>query len=285
MQFIEVPHDGAVSSETRIGGLIALEPGRAARAIAESGVPTYTVMERGQASRAATNGSVRFTQSWRLDARLRGQELTERSRKKAATPQDDAVGDSRLPGTSDSDAAGRRPSGTPVHESADVMATLNDTPAWLQHGDGDARHDIVALSPPELDDGLALRHFLNERQFLRLLPLIHFLREVTSDLRWRPPPLRACFIFDDPNLHRESYGFLAYGAMAAHARRHGYHAAIATIPFDGWYASPRAVRTFAANRDHLSLLVHGNDHVQALLSRALLRIARLEKNRASRWRA
>ena len=147
----------------------------------------------------------------------------------------------------------------------------------LQHGDGDARHDIVALSPPELDDGLALRHFLNERQFLRLLPLIHFLREVTSDLRWRPPPLRACFIFDDPNLHRESYGFLAYGAMAAHARRHGYHAAIATIPFDGWYASPRAVRTFAANRDHLSLLVHGNDHVQALLSRALLRIARLEK--------
>jgi len=37
------------------------------------------------------------------------------------------------------------------------------------------------------------------------------------------PPLRACFVIDDPNLHWPSYGHLDYRRMAEHARRGGYH--------------------------------------------------------------
>ena len=66
-----------------------------------------------------------------------------------------------------------------------------------------------------------------------------------------------------------------FRALAADAEAVGYHAAFATIPLDGWYASRRAVELFNANKETLSLLIHGNDHVRRELGRPLGPAARI----------
>ena len=66
-----------------------------------------------------------------------------------------------------------------------------------------------------------------------------------------------------------------FRALAADAADVGYHAAFATIPLDGWYASRRAVELFNANKETLSLLIHGNDHVRRELGRPLEPAARV----------
>jgi hypothetical protein len=96
---------------------------------------------------------------------------------------------------------------------------------------------------------------------------LHFLRRVTAAVDWSPPPQRACFIFDDPNLHCARYGYLDYAQLADHARAHSYHVAVATIPFDAWYAGQKAVEIFRRQGERLSLLIHGNDHVKNELAR------------------
>src|SRR5437588_776228 len=87
--------------------------------------------------------------------------------------------------------------------------------------------------------------------FVALLALVHFLREVSAEHRWTPPPLRASFIVDDPNLHWPSYGFLRYRELVAHADAHGYHVALATVPLDGWFAHPAAARLLRERADRL----------------------------------
>jgi hypothetical protein len=96
-------------------------------------------------------------------------------------------------------------------------------------------------------------------------------------------------IIDDPNLHWPTYGYVRFAELARHATAHGYHAAMATIPLDLWYANPRAVRVFRESPAQLSLVVHGNDHTRSELaqprglpdavkvaSRALERVRRFE---------
>jgi hypothetical protein len=112
---------------------------------------------------------------------------------------------------------------------------------------------------------------------------------VASD-GWRNPELRACFLFDDPNLHWPSYGHLHYEELARDAAHHRYHVAIATVPLDGWLVHPQARNTFARHPEALSLIIHGNEHVRhelgrrrnpedalALAHQALARIAALER--------
>ena len=119
---------------------------------------------------------------------------------------------------------------------------------------------------------------------------MHFLGQVLGADGWTPPPLRASFVIDDPNLHWSSYGFLKYGELVAHATRHGYHVGFATIPLDGWLISRRAAALVRENPAALSLLMHGNDHVarelgrlrdageaEAAIAQALRRIAALER--------
>jgi hypothetical protein len=67
-------------------------------------------------------------------------------------------------------------------------------------------------------------------------------------------------VFDDPNLHWPSYGYIRFPDLARHARDHGYHATMAIIPLDCWYAHPAAARHFRPG-EPLSLTMHGNDHV------------------------
>ena len=77
-------------------------------------------------------------------------------------------------------------------------------------------------------------------------------------------PLRceAAILFDDPNLRRPRYGYIDYDALVAHADTHGYHATMAMIPLDARFPHARAVATFRARADRLSLAIHGNDHLK-----------------------
>ncbi|HEY7961331.1 MAG TPA: hypothetical protein VID29_05360 [Solirubrobacteraceae bacterium] len=115
----------------------------------------------------------------------------------------------------------------------------------------------VAPLPAELAPGEALRERLRPDRHRALLALARFLRELTAP---GPAPLHAAFVIDDPNLRRRRYGHIDYARLLAHARGHGYHMSIATVPLDARLADPRAVRVFAAGTEHLSLCVHGNDH-------------------------
>ncbi len=169
----------------------------------------------------------------------------------------------------------------------DIMASRGGEPFWLRRNGSLGVLDLVAAQPIELTEGDYLYKHLDQDDWARLLPLLHFLREVSG---WKPPPIRACFMFDDPNLHWSSYGYIRYPELAQHARDHNYHAAFAMIPMDCWYAHGRTAKLFRENPDRLSLLFHGNNHTyyeltqaattaarQALAAQAIQRIERLER--------
>jgi hypothetical protein len=157
-----------------------------------------------------------------------------------------------------------------------VLATLDGAPMWVSEpvpGSLNERvadplserltsplNQRVASAPAELGAGEALRERLRPGRCLALLALAHFLAQITAHLRPSPPPLRAAFLIDDPNLHRPYYGHLDYAALLRHARLHGYHLAVAMVPLDARFAHPRAVRLFREGAAHISLCIHGNDH-------------------------
>ncbi|MDQ4089257.1 MAG: hypothetical protein M3163_02975, partial [Actinomycetota bacterium] len=141
-----------------------------------------------------------------------------------------------------------------------VLATGPNGDVWrATSSTGGVRHD-VACAPDELQAGERLKSRLRAGSFLALLPIVQFLRNLSAPVWDRPPP-RACFLFDDANLHWASYGYLRYEQLAAHADEHGYCADIAMIPLDGWYAHPSALSCFRRT-PRLSLLVHGNNHTK-----------------------
>jgi hypothetical protein len=181
---------------------------------------------------AAASDTVVFGDSERLDVRLRG-----------ATMRDPA-------------AAALRP--LDAEPGEEILARGESGRLWTRQGP----RDRVALGPAPLPDGGALLELLRPEAWLSLLPLVHFLREVAGPARWSPPPLRAAFLIDDPNLHSSRYGHIAYRRLVEHADEHGYHTAFAMVPLDAWFAHPAAARLFRERADRLSLLVHGNDHLK-----------------------
>jgi hypothetical protein len=169
----------------------------------------------------------------------------------------------------------------------EVLARKGDDILWVHRKEGAVGVDLVAMEPPVLADGGYLFEHFQSENWLRLLPLLHFLREMSS---WEYPPLRAGFMFDDPNLHWKSYGYVNYARLVHDASRHNYHASFATVPMDGWHIHRGTTALFQANPGRLSLLIHGNNHTaaelaqirtvanqQALAAQALRRIERLER--------
>jgi hypothetical protein len=166
-----------------------------------------------------------------------------------------------------------------------ILASVEGAPVWTRAGEVER----VATGIAELGPSEPLRDRLKSGSFLPLLPLIDFLRRAAPP-RFTAAPLRASFLFDDPNLHSTSYGYLDYRALVADARSVGYHVGFATIPLDAWYASRAAVELFRSHADVLSLAIHGNDHVRrelaqqmdddarrALLAQGLHRTERFER--------
>jgi hypothetical protein len=155
----------------------------------------------------------------------------------------------------------------PQRENMTVLASKSGTPVWaIQEREGQYYH-YVTLAVPELNEGEPLFQYFNGKKFLQLLPLIIFLQTLTEDKRWEQPPLRACFMFDDPNLHWRTYGFVDFAKFAEHAQGHNYHVSFATIPQDTWFFHKPTALLFQRHRDQLSLLIHGNDHIAHELAR------------------
>jgi hypothetical protein len=153
-------------------------------------------------------------------------------------------------------AALRSGAGIEVADGAAVLASCLGAPTWTRLGG----LERALMAPQELGREEALRERLCLSRSAALLPLVHFLRELTAPIRWQPPPARASIVFDDPNLHWPSYGFVKLSDLSAHARARGYHASLAMVPLDSWFAHPAAVRTLKQSGGAISLTVHGNDH-------------------------
>ena len=181
---------------------------------------------------------VEFAASPRVDRRLRGRRLDE-----------DALGNTNRLAVKGACLASN--SGRPVW-----VAVTNDVEAAL-------------LAPAELDPDESLRDRFRSGRFLALLPLLELLRRATAyDVSVRPPS-RAAFLLDDPNLHWRTYGYVDFGRLAEHARRHSYHLSFATVPFDLWRSSRSAARIFRDAGETLSLALHGNDHTYQELAAPL----------------
>lgn len=155
----------------------------------------------------------------------------------------------------------------PVDGRAVTLASLAGRPVWWQIGKGSETTELSSYPLARLDCGEALREHLRAGRFMGLLPLVNFISRLLGESGWRLPPLRACFVVDDPNLHWTSYGFLDYAELIEHATHHGYHMGFATVPLDGWLIKRKAATLLADNRSVLSLAVHGNDHISRELAR------------------
>jgi hypothetical protein len=177
-----------------------------------------------------------------------------------------------------------------VPHDATVLASAGGRPAWWQIGEASNPLWLSAYPLSELAQDSALIEHLRSGRFMGLLPMLHFLNRVLGADGWTPPPLRASFVIDDPNLHWPSYGYLKYKELVSHAERHGYHVGLATVPLDGWLVNRRATSLLRDHPSELSLLMHGNDHVarelgrlstdrsaDEAIARALLRVGALER--------
>jgi len=183
-----------------------------------------------------------------------------------------------------------RPKPLTLNGSHVVLASYGGQPLWATTRGASARADVTTAQLPIIDYYPSFFEYFNRDNFINLLPLVDFVRRLTGEDQWTQPPLRACFMFDDPNLHSTGYGFIDFPTLARHAEQCRYHVSFATIPLDGWFYSRRTAQLFREQKSRLSLLVHGNDHVQLelgafgsnqdaidSLAQALRRVERIEK--------
>lgn len=173
-----------------------------------------------------------------------------------------------------------------LDERAEVLSLAGSGPVWTCSRGPTPVHRL-RVDLPELAPTEVLLEALSPRRALALVAVVHFLRALTP--QERTPPVRAAFVFDDPNLRWRSYGFIDYRRLVDHAESHGYHAAMAMIPLDAGRPSPAALALFRQRPDRLSLVFHGNNHVKrelmapdetsamALAAQALRRIGRFEQ--------
>ncbi len=221
-----------------LDGVIDLDDGAQAAAGATTGIPSISLLRSEQAEDCDSVDQA-LSEAAELDSRLRGARLPDR----------------RL------DGALRLGGGLETSTGTAVLASARGEAVWIRDG----HQSTALLSPRELEPGEALRERLRDGRSAALLPLVHFLRELTAPIAWQPPAPRACFLFDDPNLHWPSYGFVKLAELGRHARRHGYHASLATVPLDSRFAHSGAVQAMRESQGALSLTVHGNDHYGAEL--------------------
>ena len=150
-----------------------------------------------------------------------------------------------------------------VEPGEDVLARKGKSLLWVRNLESKSAIDLVSMSLPELGPDEHLFDHFHHGNWAHLLPALHFLAEVSP---WTPPPLRACFMFDDPNLHWKTYGHVDYRALAEQGMKHNYHSSFAMVPFDGWYVNREACSIFKENKESLSFLIHGNNHTACELT-------------------
>lgn len=208
---------------------------RGERSEAVSG-PTLTLLDDAGTEEPAV--AITFTDASSVPRPFRGRTLTDLSAGQG------------LPGTYD--------------DWGEVLAAAPNGSVWMTR----AENQFVAASwPEELGPDGTLREHLTAGRFMGLLPLAHFLRELSVAASWEQPESTACFVFDDPNLHWWSYGYLDYRELAAHAEAHDYCVTAATIPLDQWYIHRPTARFLREGESRVSFAVHGNNHTRHELGR------------------
>lgn len=228
-----------------------------------AGLPCFHLSAAPGATRKLPDGMVRFSRTPYLDSRLSGRKLRHQGLR-------------TFPSVA-------------VQPGDEVLAYWEDDPVWVVRRTRHPALEILSVPLAAWAETALLYDVLNPQEYLPWLPLLHFLRRVAWRGEYRRPPLRACLMIEEPNLHWESYGFISYPELLRRAEKDNYHVAFATIPFDAWYAHRGAAAIFREHPDRLSLLFHGNDHLRAelgqpwsadeyvrLLAQGLRRIARLE---------
>ncbi len=257
----------AIADRRRGDALLCLSgDAEALSALQTSEADYFHIAERKATPRSEEqNELVCFSDSRQLDPLLRGRRLAQRK-----------LGDF-----------------TPVtlRDGDEVLAEYGGQPIWALRPSAHGSGHVVATPLPRFAADEQALDYLNGLDFILLLPLLHFLRQASRQFAWKPPKLRACLTFDDPNLHGLTYGCLSYPAIVERAKRDKFHVAIATVPADAWAAHPGAVALFKENSDQLSLLIHGNNHTReeygqtrdpktqlALVSQSLNRIERFERS-------
>jgi glycosyltransferase involved in cell wall biosynthesis len=231
----EVSFESAAPADSELDGLLLL-PSRTGPSLGGvAAIPSLTMLEDEECERHESAGA------WQLSA--------------------GAVGLGPLAGRSLIDSGAGRAAGFAVSGTAAVLAWHGRNVVWAR----ESRHRyLAALCPAELAPGERLRSRFRPGRFAALLPVVHFLRELTGETF---PPLRAAFVVDDPNLRRPTYGYLDYAEVAEDAARSGYHLAVAMVPLDARRVHPKVVSVFREHEQQLSLAVHGNDHVRHELAR------------------
>lgn len=232
-------------------------------AAAAAGVPSYVVVEAKYPPVEPAGQQVCFGKSVCLDHYLLGQTMAERGHS-VFCPLTPEPGD-------------------------EIVAFTGNQTIWLNRPAGRRSCQLVSFPPPAIQRGEFLFQYLKGPGFMRLLPLLNFLRYLVMDTDWQDTPLRACFVFDDPNLNWPKYGFLDYRRLAEHAAEHNYYVSVATVPLDTWRVNNSVAETFKASSQRLSLLIHGNNHTfdemlshnneagqLALAAQAMRRMDRLE---------
>ncbi len=142
-----------------------------------------------------------------------------------------------------------------------VLGHKNGSTFWLRRTAGISVMDWVAVKPKVIATDEILREHFGKHSLSHIVPLLHFIREVAGEEATpAAAPKNACIVIDDPSLYTTSYGYINFKKLAKHAKLHGYHVAIATIALDTWKISPKVASLFKQYADHLSLIIHGNNH-------------------------
>ena len=156
---------------------------------------------------------------------------------------------------------------SPVSNSFEPLAKVGEQTVWAFEQQGIQEHHYVGVDIPVFAERDFFHNHFRERRWFAMVPLLHFLRRLLGPDGWPAPEPRASFIIDDPNLHHRSYGYIDFEKLADHAEAHNYHATIATVPLDAWYFDRKVVDLFRTHKKHISLMMHGVNHVSDELAR------------------
>lgn len=204
-------------------------------------VPCLVLEAPGAEHERGASFTVELSRCGELDRALQGQRLGEHDR--------------------------RPPPALSLPDRGRALALAAGRPIWTQSDPRDGDCQTASALPSELGDHEFLRDHLTAGRFWSLLPLVHFVRRIVLGGPQPAQHHRACFVIDDPNIRRSSYGYVRFPELARDAREHGYHVAVATIPLDLLLPGRGGVGVFRESRSQLSLVMHGNDHVRRELER------------------
>jgi hypothetical protein len=225
------PHVPGVCTGLR--GLISLPEGQeAAHEAVSQGISTFQVCNSNQTP-LSEQSEVTFTSSDLVHRAFRNESLRDSSLENFAQ----------------------------VPEASECLARVDNQPVWSVERTVSQPRYYVGVDLPEFPAGVFFYSCFRALRWFAMVPLLHFLLALLGPDGWIPPEPRASFIIDDPNLHSRRYGYIDFERLVNHASAHGYHATIATVPLDAWYFDRRVAALFSSHKQHLSLMMHGVNHI------------------------